>query len=77
MPLMLERLFHRHLEEDEPLYMLVHKHWALSVIELSLPVLALFGSWVLLYLAPIKSVLITIITVDAGIVLWGMRNFLY
>jgi len=73
---MLERLFQRHLEDDELLYMLVHKHWALSVVELSLPVLALLGSWALLYLAPIKPVLITILVVDAGIAFWGIRNFL-
>ncbi|HLC75813.1 MAG TPA: PH domain-containing protein [Candidatus Peribacterales bacterium] len=73
---MLERLFHRHLEDDEPMYLLVHKHWMLSFVELALPLLALLGSWVLLYMAPIKPVFVTIFLVDIVILFWGMRNFL-
>lgn len=73
---MLERLFQGHLEEDEPLYLIVHKHWIHSVRELSLPVLALIATLVFLYVAPIKPVAFAVLIINLGIVVWLFRNFL-
>src|SRR3989338_2030744 len=73
---MLERLFERHLEDDEPLYMIIHKHWFLSVQELFFPVVALVATWVLGYMAPIVPVLSILLILDCIIAVWFFRNFL-
>lgn len=73
---MLERLFKRHLEEDEPLYRVVHKHWIFFVPALTLPAAALIGTWILLYAFPILPALYVLLVADVVICLWGWRNFL-
>src|SRR3990167_4433200 len=73
---MLERLFERHLENDEPLYMIIHKHWFLSVQELLFPVIAIVATWVLGYMAPIVPVLSILLILDCIIAVWFFRNFL-
>ncbi len=73
---MLERLFQGHLEEDEPLYLIVHKHWIHSVRELSFPVLVFVCTLIFLYVAPIKPVAFAVLIIDLGIVVWLFRNFL-
>lgn len=73
---MLERLFNRHLEDDEELYLLVHKHWILSAKQLSLPILFLIATWIGLYFAPIRIVAVITLGVDLAILVWLFRNFL-
>jgi len=73
---MIQRLFQRHLEDDEPLYLLVHKHWILSAKQLSAPFVALMITWVALYFAPIRIVALAIGIVDLAILVWALRNFL-
>src|SRR3989338_7355384 len=73
---MLEQFFQRHLEDDEPLYLIIHKHWFLSVKELSLPVLAFIGTLILGFIAPITSVFAILLMIDVGIFVWFFRNFL-
>ena len=73
---MLEQFFQRHLEDDEPLYLIIHKHWFLSVKELSLPVLAFIGTLILGFIAPITPVFAILLMIDVGIVVWFFRNFL-
>ena len=73
---MLEHLFNKHLEDDESLYLLVHKHWILSIKQLLLPVLALVVTWTLLYFAPIKIVAFCVLAVDLAILVWLFRNYL-
>lgn len=73
---MLERMFQRHLEDDEPMYLLVHKHWLLNAVDLLTPILGFFASWTLFYIAPVRIILIIIAIIDVGIIVWGIRNFL-
>ena len=73
---MLERLFERHLEEEEPLYAVVHKHWLLGFRDLFFPGLALLVTWALLYVAPIAPVALFVLVVDVMIATWFIRNFL-
>src|SRR3989344_6849894 len=73
---MLEQFFQRHLEDDEPLYLIIHKHWFLSVKELSLPVLAFIGTLILGFIAPITPVFAILLMIDVGIFVWFFRNFL-
>ena len=70
-----KRLFLRHLEEDEALVRIVHKHWFLGIKELFWPAVSLVAAWgfyamarypTILYAASIWSVI--------GFV-WFLRNF--
>ncbi len=72
---MLDRLFHRHLEEDEPLYIVIHKHWILGLTYLWKPILCLVATLITLYFLPIKYILIAVALVDCGILVWLLRNF--
>ena len=72
---MLEYLFSRHLENDEPLYLVIHKHWLRGVKHLALPLGALLATWMLLYVAPIRPIAIAVLLLDAGILVWLLRNF--
>jgi hypothetical protein len=73
---MFESLFIRHLEDDEPLYIAVHKHWVVGVRHLLLPGSALLASWTLLYFAPITPVAYAVLVLDTPLALWTFRNFL-
>lgn len=72
---MLDRLFSRHLEEDEPLYLVVHRHWVWGLKELASPALCIAGSWGLLYLAPVPPMAIAVFALDAFLGVWFLRNF--
>ena len=72
---MLERLFGRHLEEDEPLYLVVHRHWIWGVQELAAPALAIFGTWAFLYLAPVPVIGVVVLLLDIFLSVWLLRNF--
>lgn len=72
---MLERLFGRHLEEDEPLYLVVHRHWIWGVQELASPALAIFGTWAFLYLAPVPIIGVAVLILDLFLSIWLLRNF--
>jgi hypothetical protein len=70
------RLFYRHLEDDEPLYMVVHKHWIFGLKELFFPGIAFIGTWWFLYLAPILPIAYAMLIADVAIGVWFIRNFL-
>ena len=72
---MLERLFYKHLEDDEELYVAIHKHWVHGLKDLALPTLSLFASWALLYYLPFIPMAILVVAVDIGILVWMLRNF--
>lgn len=72
---MLESLFSRHLEEDEPVYLIVHRHWIWGLRELAPPICSLLGSWILLALAPVRPIAVGVLLLDAFLVLWLFRNF--
>ena len=73
---MLERMFYKHLEEDEELYLVIHKYWFVGLKTLLLPASGLLASFVLLYNAPLRSVAILIALIDIALILWFLRNFL-
>lgn len=73
---MLERLFARHLEDDEPLTLVIHKHWLLGLKELVLPITILLSTWALLFLAPIAPIAWAILLADSAILVWLLHNFL-
>lgn len=73
---MFDTLFTRHLEDDEPLYMAVHKHWLLGIHHLYMPCTAIILSWALLYFFPIKPIAYAVLIANAPLALWLFRNFL-
>jgi len=73
---MLEALFARHLEDDEPLCLVVHKHWLLGFRALAVPALVLLASWSLLFFLPNRMTATGMLLADGVIALWLLRNFL-
>ena len=73
--IMLERLFSRHLEDDEPLYIVVHRHWLYGLKELAPPLLCIAGTWVLFWAAPLYSIALAVVAADILLCVWLLRNF--
>lgn len=70
-----KRLFSRHLEDDETLHLVVHKHWLLGVRFLFWPTVSFIACWVLLSLAPSKMVFYVISLWSVVSLVWWLRNF--
>ncbi len=69
-------LFKRHLDDDEEIIRIIHKHWFTGLKFLFFPVVVFFGLIALLTIA-FSIVLFYIIAIIAVFVLvWGLRNFL-
>jgi len=76
LPSVLEaRFFHRHLDEEESIKMIVHQHWVLGARELVWPTLVFFGSWILLVYIPDRLVFFGVALVSMSSVVWFIRNF--
>ena len=73
---MIDWLFNRHLENDESLQLIVHKHKLIGLIELTPPIIVLIISWVLLYIAPVQPIALIVLGADIAILIWMLRNFL-
>lgn len=72
---MLERLFLRHLEDDEPLYMVVHKHWIYGIKDLIVPIAVAACSWGLLYIVPVRLIFYGVLLLNIAVFVWFLRNF--
>jgi len=68
-------LFAKHLEEDENVIRIVHKHWLLMIRALFWPVLCLLIGWFFLYAAPTKIVFAVITATSLYCLLWFLRSF--
>jgi len=69
------RLFKRHLEDDESVVTIVHRHWLMSIKLLLWPTLALVAGVLLFVAAPYRSVGIGVGIWSLCVVLWWVRNF--
>ncbi len=68
-------LFRRHLEDDEQLVRIVHKHWLIGLKALFWPS-AFFGVAVwLLSLQPTRGMFLVISLVAVVLLVWWLRNF--
>lgn len=67
--------FHRHVDEDEEIIMVVHKHWLLGFKYLFWPVLAFAFAWLLFVFAPIKFIFYIAALASIGTLVWGLRSF--
>ncbi len=70
-----QTLFKRHLEEDEELILIVHKHWIVGLRDLFWPAVSFIVSLTFLYLAPVKVVLYIVLAWGGFSVTWLLRNF--
>lgn len=67
--------FGKHLDEDEAITLVVHKHWLLGVRTLVWPTAVFIGLWVLLYWVPDKYVFFGVAFTTMVTVVWWLRNF--
>lgn len=68
-------LFARHLEEDEQISRIVHKHWLVGLRYLFWPALSFWLSWVLLYLVPFRAIFAIVALGSVVSLVWFLRNF--
>ena len=68
--------FNQHLDDEEEIKMVVHKHWLLGIRSLWLPTLVFSAVWSLLYFARTKYMVYGISLASLGIALWWIRNFM-
>ncbi len=72
---MLERLFHGHLEADEMLHLVVHKHWFFFVRAFFFPIIVFLGTMFLIVANPTVTTLLLMILADCAISVWFLRSF--
>ena len=68
-------LFQKHLEDDEEITAIIHKHWVLGVQDLFLPTLSFVLSWIVLYYVPFRAVFYLVALWSVYSVVWWLRNF--
>lgn len=68
-------LFARHLEDDEHLVRVVHKHWFLGLRALFWPTLFFAGAWAVLPLVPARPMFLAVSLLSVIVAVWWLRNF--
>lgn len=75
MPSLNTLLFKKHLEDDESLARVVHKHWLLGLRALFWPSVFLLGCIWLLSLAQVRGAVIAAAILTLVVFVWWLRNF--
>lgn len=68
--------FTQHLDDEEEIQMVVHKHWLLGIQSLWLPTLVFLAVWSLLYFSHTPYVVYGISASACGVAIWWIRNFM-
>lgn len=68
--------FTQHLDDEEEIQLVVHKHWLLGIRSLWLPSLVFIAVWSLLYFARTEYIVYGIGIASLGVALWWIRNFM-
>jgi hypothetical protein len=68
--------FRRHLDEDEEILTVVHKHWLIGFKFLWLPTLIFIAVWSVLYFVRTEYVIYGIALGAGGVGIWWIRNFM-
>lgn len=68
-------LFKKHLEDDEQIRMVVHKHWLVGIRFLIWPTISFVVAWGLLALRQNQAVIIIAAVWGIASLVWWMRNF--
>ncbi|MBU0766168.1 PH domain-containing protein [Patescibacteria group bacterium] len=75
MPNLNSFLFDRHLDDEEEVTEIVHKHWIFGVKYLFWPSLSFLTAWFLLYLAPFLVIFYISVIWSIASLVWLLRNF--
>lgn len=68
--------FSKHLDDEEEIRMVVHKHWLMGLRSLFLPSLLFLGLWSVVVLSPTMSIVYGIALADVFVLIWWIRNFM-
>ncbi len=72
---MLHTLFRKHLEEEEHIVRVVHKHWFLGLRSLFWPTLFFLACWSALPFLPSRPLVLALSLVSMIIAVWWLRSF--
>jgi len=67
--------FNRHLDDDEQILIIVHKHWLIGVRFIFWPAISFLAAWAFLYIAPFLSVFYFVSLWAVVSLVWFLRNF--
>ncbi len=68
--------FSKHLDDEEEIRMVVHKHWLMGLRSLFFPSLLFVGLWSVVVLSPTRSIVYGIALADVFVLIWWIRNFM-
>ncbi|TSC58129.1 MAG: Uncharacterized protein Greene041662_806 [Candidatus Peregrinibacteria bacterium Greene0416_62] len=68
-------MFKRHIEDDESIVAVIHRHWLMGIRSLFWPTLAFGAGIALLVAAPFRSVAIGVSIWSACVLGWWLRSF--
>lgn len=71
-----QRLFQKHLEDDEEVRLYVHTHWRLGLRGLFWPTVALIAAWAFFAIAPFLLIFAFVAVASVLSIAWWIRNFL-
>jgi hypothetical protein len=67
--------FGKHVENDEELLAVVHKHWFIGLRFLFWPTCAFLLCWIFLYVVPFRPVFYAVALLSVVSLVWWLRNF--
>jgi hypothetical protein len=68
-------LFRQHLEDDEEVKAVIHKHWISGIKGLLIPITGLIAGWTVFYFSPFTIVFYGVSIWSIAISIWWLRNF--
>ncbi len=70
-----QKHFHRHVDDDEEIIMVVHKHWLLGFKYLFWPLLGFVFAWLLFLFAPHRFIFYIAAIASIATMVWALRSF--
>ncbi len=70
-----EWLFTRHIDDEEEIVLIVHKHWLYGAQYLFWPITAFLAVWGFFAFAPFPIIFYMAALASVAIVVWALRNF--
>ena len=68
--------FSRHLDDEEAITLVVHKHWLMGIKSLFWPTLVFVGVWSVLVFSPNKTMFYGVSLAAVFVLIWWIRNFM-